>query len=138
MFHAFKGSLQVCHLGAKDAVYFPCRYLRRMIVAWMAQNRCYVLKHKLTSLQSKYGIEGGDLVPNPISYREYLRMMLRRTTWGEDVVTAWPPCLTSGLQLSTLQPWRSTGIGTTWLCTELVWSLSTMAGIITYMLVSGR
>ena len=55
-------------------------------MAWMAHNRCYVLKHKLTSLQSKYGIEGRDLVPNPISYREYLRMMLRRTTWGEDVV----------------------------------------------------
>ena len=80
MFHVFKGSLQVRHSGARDAVYFPCRYLRRMIVAWMAHNRCYVLKHKLTSLQSKYGIEGGDLVPNPISYREYLRMMLRRTT----------------------------------------------------------
>ena len=28
-------------------------------MAWMAHNRCYVLKHKLTSLQSKYGIEGG-------------------------------------------------------------------------------
>ena len=45
-----------------------------------------MIKHKLISLQSKYGIEDGDLVPNPISYREYLRMMLRRTTWGEDVV----------------------------------------------------
>ena len=86
MFHAFKGCIQVRHSGSTDAVYFPCRYLRRMIVAWMAHNRCYVLKHKLISLQSKYGIEGGDLVPNPISYREYLRMMLRRTTWGEDVV----------------------------------------------------
>ena len=57
-----------------------------MIVAWMAHNRCYVIKHKLISLQSKYGIEEGDLVPNPISYREYLKMMLKRTTWGEDVV----------------------------------------------------
>ena len=57
-----------------------------MIVAWMAHNRCYVIKHKLLSLQSKYGIEDGDLVPNPMSYREYLRMMLKRMTWGEDVV----------------------------------------------------
>ena len=88
MFHAFKGCLQVRHSGSKDVVYFPCRYLRRMIVAWMAYNRCYVIKHKLISLQSKYGIEDGDLVPNPISYREYLKMMrmLKRTTWGEDVV----------------------------------------------------
>ena len=86
MFHAFKGCIQVRHSGSTDAVYFPCRYLRRMVVAWMANNRCYVIKHKLLSLQSKYGIEDGDLVPNPISYREYLRMMLRRTTWEEDVV----------------------------------------------------
>ena len=86
LFHAFKGCLQVRYLGAKDAVYFPCRYLRRMIVAWMAHNRCFVIKHKLLSLQSKYGIEDGDLVPKPITYREYLRMMLKRTTWGENVV----------------------------------------------------
>ena len=86
MFHAFKGCLQVRHSGSKDVVYFPCRYLGRMIVAWMAHNRCYVIKHKLISLQSKYRIEDGDLVPNPISYREYLKMMLKRTTWGEDMV----------------------------------------------------
>ena len=86
MFHTFKGCLQVRHSGSKDAVYFPCRYLRRMIVAWMAHNRCYVIKRKLISLQSKYGIEDGHLVHNPISYREYLKMMLKRTTWGEDLV----------------------------------------------------
>ena len=75
MFHAFKGCLQVCHSGDTKAVYFPRRYLRRMIVAWMAHNRYYVMKHKLVSLQSKYHI----------SYREYLRLMLKRSTWGEDV-----------------------------------------------------
>ena len=86
LFHAFKGCMRVRHSGDKQSVYFPCRYLRRMVVAWMAHNRCCVLKHKLVSLQSKYGIEDGDYVPNPISYREYLKMMLKRSTWGEDVV----------------------------------------------------
>ena len=93
MFHAFKGCLKLRHGGDHNALYFPCRYLRRMIVSWMAHNRCFVLKHKIASLSSKYGIEDGDLVPNPISYREYLKLMLKRGTWGEDVVLHSLACL---------------------------------------------
>ena len=44
----------------------------------MAHNRSFVWKHKKVSLQSKYGVEDGDYVPNPLSFKEYLRNMLKR------------------------------------------------------------
>ena len=93
MFHAFKGCLKVRGGGDKVSVYFPCRYLRRMIVAWMAHNRYFLFKHKKVSLQSKYGVEGGDYCPEPISVKEYLRKMLKRSFWGEDVVLYALSCL---------------------------------------------
>ena len=35
---------------------------------------------------SKYSVEGGDVVPEPLSFREYLTKMLTRSFWGEDIV----------------------------------------------------
>ena len=67
-------------------LHFPCRYLRQLIVAWMCHNRCVVWNHKKVSLMSKYGVEDGDVVPNPISFKDYLRKLLKRGFWGEDVV----------------------------------------------------
>ena len=93
LFHAFKGCLKVRGGEDKVSVYFPCRYLRRMIVAWMAHNRYFLFKHKKVSLQSKYGVEGGDYCPEPISVKEYLRKMLKRSFWGEDVVLYALSCL---------------------------------------------
>ena len=93
MFHTFKGCLKVRGGGDKVSVYFPCWYLRRMIVAWMAHNRYFLFKHKKVSLQSKYGVEGGDYCPEPISVKEYLRKMLKRSFWGEDIVLYALSCL---------------------------------------------
>ena len=46
MFHAFKGCLQVRHSGSKDAVYFPCRYLRMMIVLYsVVHTRAHARTH---------------------------------------------------------------------------------------------
>ena len=93
LFHAFKGCLKVRTWADHSAPYFPCRYARRMVVAWMAHNRSFIWKHKRVSLQSKYGVEDGDYVPNPLSYKEYLRSMLKRGFWGEDVVLYSFSCL---------------------------------------------
>ena len=86
MFHAVKGCMKLRTGGDHHAVYLPCRYLRRLIVAWMCHNRCVVWSHKKVSLMSKYGVEDGDVVPNPISFKDYLRKLLKRGFWGEDVV----------------------------------------------------
>ena len=60
MFHALKGGLKLRNMTDKAAPYFPCRYLRRMIVAYMANNRDLIWKHKEASLRGRYGLEGGD------------------------------------------------------------------------------
>ena len=86
MFHTVKGCMKLRTGGDHKAVYFPCRYLRRLIVAWMCHNRCVVWNHKKVSLMSKYGVEDGDVVPNPISFKDYLRKLLKRGFGGEDVV----------------------------------------------------
>ena len=86
MFHALKGGLKLRNMTDKAAPYFPCRYLRRMLVAYMANNRDLIWKHKEASLRGRYGLEGGDDCPEPISYKEYLTRMLKRGQWGDDIV----------------------------------------------------
>ena len=82
MFHAVKGCLKLRTGGDHQAAYFPCRYLRQLIVAWMCHNRCVIWNHKKISLMSKYGVEDGDVVPNPISFKEYLRKLLTKRVLG--------------------------------------------------------
>ena len=86
LFHALKGCLKLRNPTDKKAPYFPCRYLRRMLVAHMAHNRDLMWKHKEPSLRGRYGLEGGDDCPEPISFKEYLQRMLKRGQWGDDIV----------------------------------------------------
>ena len=84
MFHAFRGACKLRKFSDHDSPYFPCRYLRRQIVVYMCHQRDKIWKHKSASLRSKYGLD--DEENSPISYRQYLINMLKRSTWGEDVV----------------------------------------------------
>ena len=86
MFHALKGCLKLRNTTDKKAPYFPCQYLRRMLVAYMANSRDMIWKHKEASLRGRYGLEGGDDCPEPISYKEYLTRMLKRGQWGYDII----------------------------------------------------
>ena len=51
----------------------------------MCHHRDFIWKHKEAALRGRYGVEGGDDFPDPISYREYLKKMLKRGTWGDDI-----------------------------------------------------
>ena len=86
MFHALKGYLKLRNTTDKNAPYFPCRYLRRMLVAYMANNRDLMWKHKEASLRGRYGLEGGDDCLEPTSYKEYLTRMRKRGQWGDDII----------------------------------------------------
>ena len=86
MFHTLKGRLKLRNTTDKNAPYFPCRYLRRMLVAYMANNRDLMWKHKEASLRGRYGLEGGDDCSEPISYKEYLTRMLKRGQWVDDII----------------------------------------------------
>ena len=70
----------------KEAPFYLCRYLRRAVVAHMAHQRHRVMKHKGAALRSTYGIANNDLSDTPISYKQYLKCLLKSTTWGEDIV----------------------------------------------------
>ena len=70
----------------KEAPFYPCRYLRRAVVAHMAHQRHRVMKHKGAALRSTYGIANNELSDTPISYKQYLQFLLKSTTWGEDIV----------------------------------------------------
>ena len=93
MFHALKGGLKLRNMTDKAAPYFPGRYLRRMLVAYMANNRDLIWKHKEASLRGRYGLEGADDCPEPISFKEYLTRMLKRGQWGDDIILYAFACL---------------------------------------------
>ena len=86
LFHVIQGCLRLRKSADKEAPFYPCRYLRRAVVAHMAHQRHRVMKHKGAALRSKYGVANNDLSDTPISYKQYLQFMLKSTTWGDDVV----------------------------------------------------
>ena len=86
MFHALLGCLKIRTTSDKESPYYPVRYLRRQLVAYMCHHRELIWKLKEASLRSKYGVEGGDICPQPISYKEYLLKVLKRGFWGEDII----------------------------------------------------
>ena len=91
MFHAVKGAIRVRKSSDTEAPYFPCRYLRRQMVVFMAHNRTKMWKHKEASLRGLYGVEAeGEEI---LSYRQYLIKMLNKSTWGEDVCLHALSCL---------------------------------------------
>ena len=57
MFHPFKGAIKVRKLSNLESPYFPCRYLWRQMVVFMAHNRAKIWKHKEASLRGLYGVE---------------------------------------------------------------------------------
>ena len=87
----------------KEATYLPNRYLRRMVVSFLAHHCQYVLKSKYWSLSSHYGVEVEEdpevqqargWAP-PLSYRQYLHLLLRRDFWGDEVVLFALSCMWS-------------------------------------------
>ena len=90
MFHAFKGAMKVRKLSDLESPYFPCRYLHRQMVVFMAHNRSKMWKHK-ASLWGLYGVEAdGEEI---LSYRQYLIKLLDKSTWEEDVCIHALSCL---------------------------------------------
>ena len=71
-------------MRTKDAgeEYFPCRYLRRQVVAWMLHHRQYMMAKRGKAFRARYGAEGQERK----SYQQLCWELLDRTTWGEDEI----------------------------------------------------
>ena len=76
----------------RGATYFPNRYFRRMVVNFMANHWQLIIKNKYMTLMSQYGIVVEGVADQdrgwtpPLSYKQYLCLLLRRDFWGDEVV----------------------------------------------------
>ena len=108
----------VCTATSREATYFPNRYFRRMVVFFMVNHHQLVLKNKLWSLSSHYGVEVEEdeevqwargWTP-PLSYRQYLHLLIRRDFRGDEVVLFAVSCMWSVkitvFNLKTMQEYR--------------------------------
>ena len=132
--------MSVRNATSREATYFPNRYFRRMVVYFMANNHQLVLKNKFIALMSTYGIEVEEDQARgwtpPLSFRQYLHLLLRRDFWGDEVVLFAVSCMWSVkitvLNTKTLQEYRirhDRAMEDAW-----TWSLHTM-GATTLMLL---
>ena len=106
--------MSVRNASSREATYFPNRYFRRMVVSFMANNCQLVLKNKFIALMSTYGIEVEEdrargWTP-PLSFRQYLHLLLQRDFWGDEVVLFAVSCMWSVkitvLNTKTMQEYR--------------------------------
>ena len=106
-----KKSMSVRNASSREATYFPNRYFRRMVVSFMVNNRQLVMKNKFMALMSTYAIEVEESQARgwtpPLSYRQYLHLLLWRDFWGDEVVLFVVSCMWSVkitvLNMKTLQ-----------------------------------
>ena len=102
LFSAIKKSLSVRTATSQEATYFPNRYFRRMVVCFMANHLPVGSKKQIhVSLMSQYGVEVEAVAGQvrgwtpPLSYRQYLHLLLRRDFWGDEVVLFAVSCMFS-------------------------------------------
>ena len=106
--------MSVRNASSREATYFPNRYFRRMVVSFMVNNCQLVMKNKFMALMSTYGIEVEESQARgwtpPLSYRQYLHLLLWRDFWGDEVVLFVVSCMWSVkitvLNMKTLQEYR--------------------------------
>ena len=100
---------------ARDATCFPNWYFRCMVVNYMVNKRQLIYTNKFVALMSLYGVkvEGGTgdrgWTP-PLSYRQYLKLLLRWEFWGDEVVLYAISCMWSmkitAFNTKTMQEYR--------------------------------
>ena len=97
LFSSLKKSLSVRTATSQQATYIPNRYFRRMVVCFMANHHQLMFKNKYLSLMSNYGVEveAGQVrgwTP-PLSFKQYLHLLLRRDFWGDEAVLFAVSCM---------------------------------------------
>ena len=79
--------MNVHHSNSKDAPYYPMRYFRRQVVAWMIKHHQLVMANKGVALMANYGLEEEeDQFKGPLSYKQYLQHVLQCHFWGDEII----------------------------------------------------
>ena len=72
------------------ATYFPNLYFRRMVVNYMVNHCQLIYQNKYLALMSLYGVQQrvdqGRGWTAPLSYKQYLRLMLHHDFWGDEIM----------------------------------------------------
>ena len=87
LFAAIKASMNVHHSNSKDVPYYPTRYFRRQVVAWMIKHCQLVMANEGVALMANYGLEEEDgQFRGPLSYKQYLQHILQHCFWGDEII----------------------------------------------------
>ena len=79
--------MNVCHSNSKDAPYYPTRYFRRQVMAWMIKHHQLVVANKGVALMANCGLEEeNDQFKGPLSYKQYLWHVLQHCFWGDEII----------------------------------------------------
>ena len=79
--------MNVHHSNSKDVPYYPMRYFRRQVVAWMIKHHQLVMANKGVALMANYGLEEeNDQFKGPLSYKQYLWHVLQCCFWGDEII----------------------------------------------------
>ena len=108
-------SKSLCMATAQEVTYFPNWYFRRMVVNYMVNHRQLIFDNKFLALMSLYRVEewadqDRDWNP-PLSFKQYLHLMLHWDFWGDEIVLYAISCMWSMkitvLNTRTLQEYRT-------------------------------
>ena len=87
LFVAIKASMNIHHSNSKDAPYYPTRYFRWQVVAWMVKHCQLVVANKGVALMANYRLEGeNDQFKGPLSFKQYLQHVLQHHFWGDEII----------------------------------------------------
>ena len=73
----------------RDAPYFPNCYFQRHVVNYIIYHRHLIYHNKYEALMSLYGVEDTDPSRHwnlPLSFKQYLRCLLKKSFWGDKIV----------------------------------------------------
>ena len=87
LFAAIKASMNVHHSNSKDAPYYPMRYFRRQVVAWMVKHCQLVVANKGVARMANYRLEEeNDQFKGPLFFKQYLQHVLQCHIWGDEII----------------------------------------------------
>ena len=100
LFNTLKKSLSVCTASLQEATYFPNHYFRRMVVHYMVNHWQLIYINKYEALMSLYGVVEEREDPTrgwnpPLSFKQYLCLLLQRDFLGDEVVLFTVSCMWS-------------------------------------------
>ena len=130
--------MNVCHSNSKDVPYYPTRYFRRQVVAWMIKHHQLVMANKGVALMANYGLEEeNDQFKGPLSYKQYLWHILQCHFWGDEIILYAISCMwnlrITVLNSRTPEEYQICIASLWWM---QMWASSTTVGVITLLLVS--